>query len=194
MTYKGKGIDCFFLQVFETGLRQCWAEASEHGGSKLQGSSPMFKATELVLADANGSWDTAPVESDRRVSSNDVGMVGWLMHMRTPEFPAGRKVLIVSNDVTFSAGSFGPKEDVFFKSMTDLACHQKLPLIYLAANSGARIGVAEEVRSCFRIGWSDDSSPDRGFKYLYLQPDDYARLSSSVIAHELKLDSGERRS
>ncbi|KAG0579665.1 hypothetical protein KC19_4G115000 [Ceratodon purpureus] len=181
-----------FPLVFETVLRRCWEEASELA-SKPQGSSPIFKATELVLADTNGGWDTGLVESDRPVSSNNVGMVGWLMHMRTPEFPDGRKVLIVSNDVTFSAGSFGPKEDVFFKSMTDLACREKLPLIYLAANSGARIGVAEEVRACFRIGWSEDSSPDRGFKYLYLQPQDYERLSSSVIARELKLDSGEVR-
>jgi acetyl-CoA carboxylase/biotin carboxylase 1 len=181
-----------FPLVVEKVLRQCWTEASDVA-SKPQGSSPIFKATELVLSDTNGGWGTDLVESDRPVSSNNVGMVGWLMQMRTPEFPEGRKVLIVSNDVTFSAGSFGPKEDVYFKSMTDLACREKLPLIYLAANSGARIGVAEEVRACFRIGWSEDSSPDRGFKYLYLQPQDYERLSSSVIAHELKLDSGEVR-
>ena len=181
-----------FPLVFETVLRQCWAEASDVT-PKPQGSSPIFKATELVLSDTNGGWGTELVESDRPVSSNNVGMVGWLMQMRTPEFPEGRKVLIVSNDVTFSAGSFGPKEDVYFKSMTDLACREKLPLIYLAANSGARIGVAEEVRACFRIGWAEDSSPDRGFKYLYLQPQDYERLSSSVVAHELKLDSGEVR-
>ncbi|XP_024374276.1 acetyl-CoA carboxylase 1 [Physcomitrium patens] len=181
-----------FPLVFETVLRQSWVDAAE-AGVKPQGCTPIFKATELVLANSSGGWDTGLVETARPVSSNNVGMVGWRMHMSTPEFPEGRDVLVVSNDVTFSAGSFGPAEDVYFKSMTELACREKLPLIYLAANSGARIGVAEEVRACFRIGWLEDSSPDRGFKYLYLTPEDYELLSTSVIAHELRLDSGEVR-
>jgi acetyl-CoA carboxylase/biotin carboxylase 1 len=145
------------------------------------------------MSDPCGTWNTELKESERPVSINDVGMVGWSMHMCTPEFPHGRTLLVVSNDVTFNAGSFGPREDVFFKAITDLACRRKLPLIYLAANSGARIGVAEEVRSCFRVGWSEDTTPDNGFQYLYLTSEDYELLSSSVIAHNLKMASGETR-
>lgn len=115
------------------------------------------------------------------------------MEISTPEFPSGRTIFIVSNDVTFKNGSFGPREDAFFKAVTDVACAQRLPLIYLAANSGARIGVAEEVKSCFRVGWSNETNPERGFQYVYLTPDDYARLGTSVIAHEVKLPSGETR-
>ncbi|MBA0566424.1 hypothetical protein Golob_011244, partial [Gossypium lobatum] len=70
---------------------------------------------------------------------------------------------------------------------------KKLPLIYLAANSGARIGVAEEVKACFKVGWSDESSPENGFQYVYLTPEDYARIGSSVIAHEMRLASGKTR-
>lgn len=120
-------------------------------------------------------------------------MVAWRMEISTPEFPSGRTIFIVSNDVTFKNGSFGPGEDAFFKAVTDVACAQRLPLIYLAANSGARIGVAEEVKSCFKVGWSDETNPERGFQYVYLTPDDYARLGTSVIAHEVKLPSGETR-
>lgn len=145
------------------------------------------------MSDPCGTWHTELNESERPVSINDVGMVAWSMHMCTPEFPLGRTVLVVSNDVTFNAGSFGPREDIFFKAITDLACQRRLPLIYLAANSGARIGVAEEVRSCFRVGWLEDTTPDNGFQYLYLTSEDYELLSSSVIAHNLKLASGETR-
>jgi acetyl-CoA carboxylase/biotin carboxylase 1 len=95
--------------------------------------------------------------------------------------------------VTFKAGSFGQREDAFFLAVTDLACNKKIPLIYLAANSGARIGVADEVKSCFKVGWSDELFPDRGFQYVYLSPLDHARIRSSVIAHELKLENGETR-
>lgn len=45
-------------------------------------------------------------------------------------------------------------------------------------NSGARIGLAEEVKSLFRIAWEDLKEPDRGFRYLYLTPEDYAQVSS----------------
>lgn len=171
-----------FPLLFKTALRQCWDMADK----------ALLKSTELVFAE-KPHWGGALVETNRPTASNDVGMVGWIFELSTPEFPAGRKILIVSNDATHGAGAFGPKEDFFFKAMTDLACEMKLPLIYLAANSGARIGVAEEVRACFKVEWSDSLSPDRGFQYLYLTQDDYELIKSSVNAHELKLDSGEVR-
>lgn len=91
-------------------------------------------------------------------------MVACRMKMLTSEFPSGRTIFIVSNDVTFKNGSFGPREDVFFKVVTDIACAPRLPLIYLAANSGARIDVAEDVKYCFKVGWSDETNPERGFQ------------------------------
>jgi len=95
--------------------------------------------------------------------------------------------------VTFRAGSFGPREDAFFLAVTNLACEKKVPLIYLAANSGARIGIAEEVKSCFKVGWSDEINPERGFQYIYLTPEDYQRIESSVQAHKMVLENGETR-
>jgi acetyl-CoA carboxylase / biotin carboxylase 1 len=130
---------------------------------------------------------------ERPAGLNDIGMVAWILEMSTPEFPNGRQIIVVANDITFRAGSFGPREDAFFEAVTNLACEKKLPLIYLAANSGARIGIADEVKSCFRVGWSDEGSPERGFQYIYLTEEDYSRISSSVIAHKLQIDSGEIR-
>lgn len=177
------------MQAFETALQQLWESQSQG----IRRPKVLIKVTELAFADKRGSWGTQLVPVDRKPGENDVGMVAWRMEMSTPEFPNGRTILIVSNDVTFKAGSFGPREDAFFLAVTDLACSEKLPLIYLAANSGARIGVAEEVKACFKIGWSDESSPERGFQYIYLTPEDYARIESSVIAHELSMPSGETR-
>ncbi|RZR91751.1 hypothetical protein BHM03_00019936 [Ensete ventricosum] len=120
-------------------------------------------------------------------------MVAWLFEMSTPEFPGGRKIVVVANDVTFKVGSFGPKEDAFFHAVTNLACDKKLPIIDLAANSGARIEAGQEVKSCFRVGWSDELNPERGFQYIYLSPEDYKCIGSSVVSHELKLENGEIR-
>ncbi|XP_047324007.1 acetyl-CoA carboxylase 1-like [Impatiens glandulifera] len=179
-----------FPLAFETALEKSWASHQPSG--KFKGKS-LLKITELTFSDKNGSWGTPLMPIERNPGLNDVGMVAWTMEMSTPEFPNGRTILVVSNDVTFKAGSFGPREDAFYLAVTDLACAKKIPLIYLAANSGARIGVAEEIKSCFKVGWSDESSPERGFQYIYLTPEDHAVIGSSVISHELKLSNGETR-
>lgn len=179
------------LQAFETALEQSWA--CHFPNLKKPTDKRLLKVTELKFADDKGAWGTGLVPVERPPGVNDVGMVAWYMEMSTPEFPSGRTILAVANDVTFKAGSFGPREDAFFLAVTDLACKKKLPLIYLAANSGARIGVAEEVKACFKVGWSDESNPERGFQYVYLTSEDYARIGSSVIAHEMKLASEETR-
>lgn len=56
-----------------------------------------------------------PVFRDKGL--NDCGMVAWVMDMRTPECPEGRKILVIANDITFKIGSFGVLEDdVFFRA------------------------------------------------------------------------------
>lgn len=82
--------------------------------------------------------------------------------------------------------SFGPKEDAFFRDVTELAAAEGLPLLYLAANSGARIGVAKEVQAAFRVGWVDAGRPNEGFQYLYLTDGDFEKFGSSVFAEKVK--------
>lgn len=69
-----------------------------------------------------------------------------------------------------------------------------LPRFYLSANSGARIGLAEEIKQLFKVRWEDDADPDKGFKYLYLTPEDYKKVSSmNAVKCELIEDEGESR-
>ena len=58
---------------------------------------------------------------------------------------------MISNDITISIGSFGPKEDALFQRASELARKMKVPRIYLAANSGARMGLAREVLDTFKV-------------------------------------------
>ena len=37
-----------------------------------------------------------------------IGMVAWRLTMLTPEYPGGREVIIIANDLTHQIGSFGP--------------------------------------------------------------------------------------
>jgi acetyl-CoA carboxylase / biotin carboxylase 1 len=112
----------------------------------------------------------------RPISQNTIGVVAWLITLRTPECPQGRRIIAVANDITFASGSFGPAEDAMFRAATEYALQERLPVVYLAANSGARVGLANEVKQCLRAAWTDPSDPSKGFKYLYLSPEDYQSI------------------
>ena len=57
-----------------------------------------------------------------------------------------------------------------------LSREKKLPRVYIAANSGARIGLAEELKHLYRVAWVDETEPDKGYKYLYLSSADYMKV------------------
>ena len=61
------------------------------------------------------------------------------------------QVVAIANDITFNSGAFGPREDAMFRAVTEYALLHKLPLVYLAANSGARVGLANEVKQCLQV-------------------------------------------
>lgn len=41
---------------------------------------------------------------------NDRGMVAWEMELWTPNAPRGRKIVVISNDITYQIGSFSMRE------------------------------------------------------------------------------------
>uniref|UniRef100_A0A8D1S1H3 Acetyl-CoA carboxylase 1 n=1 Tax=Sus scrofa TaxID=9823 RepID=A0A8D1S1H3_PIG len=112
-----------------------------------------------------------------------VGMVAFKMRLKTLEYPEGRDIILIGNDITFCIGSFGPGEDLLYLRASELARAEGIPKIYLAANSGARIGLAEEIKHMFQVAWVDPRDPYKGFKYLYLTPQDYTRISSLNSVH-----------
>ena len=150
----------------------------------------MFRAEELVL-DADGSLNRA--EASRIAGSNDIGMVAWECFMKTPEYPDGRQVVLVGNDCTFMSGSFGVKEDDFYYAVSKYAREKGLPRVYIASNSGARIGLVEELKPYFKVAWNDASNPGLGFKYLYLTPEDYENFPSGTVNARAVTEDGETR-
>lgn len=40
------------------------------------------------------------------MGTNDVGMLAWSVHMKTPEYPEGRDIVIIANDVTVQSGEW----------------------------------------------------------------------------------------
>ena len=87
------------------------------------------------------------------------------------------QVVAIANDITYNSGAFGPKEDAAFRAATEYALQHQIPVMYLAANSGARVGLANEVKQCLKVEWVNPAEPQKGFKYLYLSDEDYQGIT-----------------
>lgn len=135
---------------------------------------PVLSARELLLT-ADG---LVPVE--RAPAHNTIGMVAWQLELATPEYPAGRPLYLVANDVTLQAGSFGPAEDALFAAVSRRACAERTPLLYVSSNSGARLGLASEPLDVFRAKFVADD-PTRGFEYLYVDDAALATLPPGCV-------------
>jgi acetyl-CoA carboxylase/biotin carboxylase 1 len=183
-----------FPELFRQAFQNAWSKAVADIpslASQRPAIGECIDYNELVLDDTDNL-----VEVSREPGTNSHGMVGWLVTARTPEYPRGRRFIIIANDITFQIGSFGPQEDKFFHKCTELARKLGIPRIYLSANSGARIGMADELIPYFSVAWNDASKPEAGFKYLYLTPEVKKRFDASKkkeVITELIHDEGEER-
>ncbi|KAJ6786484.1 hypothetical protein PWT90_10419 [Aphanocladium album] len=179
-----------FPELFRQAIQNSWVKAvkAQPGLAAHQPKTgDCISFSELVLDDKD-NLD----EVNREPGTNSCGMVGWLMRARTPEYPSGRRFVVVANDITYKIGSFGPKEDNFFHKCTELARKLGIPRIYLSANSGARLGLAESLMPHFKVAWNDITKQDKGFRYLYLDQQGKDRFSKDVITEEIS-EAGEKR-
>lgn len=168
--YKAHNMGTTFVYDFPELFRQATlTQWKKHAKQKIP--KDMFTSLELIYDE---NEDLTAVE--REPGSNKIGMVGFKVTAKTPEYPRGRQIIIVANDITHKIGSFGPEEDKYFNKCTELARELGIPRIYLSANSGARIGIAEELLPLFQVAWNEEGSPDKGFKYLYLTSEDKKSL------------------
>ena len=179
-----------FPDLFQKSLHNLWS-ATKALDSTVVIPKVLLESKELV-PDEHDELQ----EVDRAPGVNNIGMVAWTFTLRTPEYPLGRRVVVIANDITHKIGSFGPAEDEFFHKATLYARAQGLPRIYLSANSGARIGLAEESMGLFSVAWNVAGAPEKGVKYIYLTPEAKEKLSGknagSVRTVEIEED-GEVR-
>ncbi|KAJ1612018.1 acetyl-CoA carboxylase like biotin dependent carboxylase [Cryptosporidium canis] len=134
------------------------------------------KLLEYVELDINK--DSGELECvNREPGNNTCGMVAWCLTMHTPEYPKGRRVILIGNDITYQMGTFGIQEDLLFQRASEYARSLGIPRIFIAANSGARMGLATEVQKCMKVEFIDPENPVKGYKYLYVTEEDYLKFS-----------------
>ncbi|KAI8890576.1 acetyl-CoA carboxylase [Backusella circina FSU 941] len=180
-----------FPELFRQAIQTQWTLARKCDRSIKQ-PQQLVEAKELVIDE-----DNELQEIDRAPGTNTVGMVAWIMTLRTPEYPSGRKIIVIANDITFKNGTFGVPEDMVLYCASELARKLGIPRVYLSANSGARIGLANEMISQFKAAWKEPSNPTAGFNYIYLTPTDYESITKegenkSILVEEIQ-DEGETR-
>lgn len=178
-----------FLGLIEVALINTWQqylEATQQ--ATIAPPSNLFTFDELVLT------NNEMVRTKRFPGTNKVGMLAYHTTIKTPQYPEGREVVIIANDVTVQSGSFGVQEDDFFFKASEYARVRGLPRIFLSCNSGARIGLVEELKPKFKVAWKDEANPGLGFEYLYLTDEDYHSLpAGTVAAEEVTTNAGDVR-
>lgn len=113
-----------------------------------------------------------------------IGMVAWLVQYSSPEYPDGREFVLIGNDLDHDTGTFGVAEDKLFYHVSEYARIRKIPRIYIAANSGAKFGLASGVIDCINAAWCDENDHTKGFEYLYLDESGRQKIDASVVVTE----------
>ncbi|CAJ1961615.1 unnamed protein product [Cylindrotheca closterium] len=173
-----------FLGLLEVGLISEWQTFITDNQKTDEIPANLFEVQEF-LDGADGEL----VLGSRQIGTNQIGMLAWLLTMKTPEYPEGREVVLISNDVTVQSGSFGVEEDEFFYKASKYAREHKLPRVYISCNAGARIGLVDELKDKINIKFIDKENPGKGFEYLYLSDADYKVLPEGTVIAD-KCDEG----
>tara|TARA_B110001452_G_scaffold267606_1_gene278415 strand:+ start:4830 stop:7067 length:2238 start_codon:yes stop_codon:yes gene_type:complete len=170
-----------YIHMFELAVQHEWDRAPDACGTR---PAKLLTAIELQLAkDGTSIVEIEP----SKPATNKVGMLAWKLTMCTPECPSGRDIVLISNDITFQNGTFGPLEDLVFERASALARALGVPRIYMSANSGARFGLSEAVKRCFKVQWVDPYDPARGVQYLWLSQKDKESLGDAVVTERVQV-------
>jgi acetyl-CoA carboxylase/biotin carboxylase 1 len=180
-----------FPSLFRIALTKLWLMhgAGTHGSAgRTDVPMDLVSATQLFLEN-----DELVKEYEATPARPEVGVVVWLCTLLTPEYPEGREIVIIGNDVTTKAGSFGVFEDMLFQRASALARERGIPRIHIACNSGARLGVVEELESLVHVEWVDPSDVTKGVEYLYVNDADLADLPKDAVkSHPEEVDGNTR--
>eukprot|EP00796_Vickermania_ingenoplastis_P001703 gene1706-1058_t len=172
--------------LFELVILNEWANLCyNYGLPKEAMPSKRFVATPLYCSKKNV----------RAVTMNEThgiphrGMVAWRIsyfpasyYDLTSGTPVSRSFVLVANDITHVLGSFAVPEDELFKAASSYARQERVPFIYASSNSGARIGLSEEVKRRFKV----EFSPNGELQYIYLSEKDYEELCVKKIDMEVE--------
>ncbi|MFW3146919.1 MAG: carboxyl transferase domain-containing protein [Thermoplasmatota archaeon] len=161
---KGKAYVYDRLSLLRNELACVWANS---GKERPEG---ILTAKELITEP-----DGEVVPIDRPPGVNDLSIVAWRVHIRSPEAESGRELIVVSGDMTLKGGSVSTEEDVLFAGAAKIARDEGIPFVYFAEGSGARIGLATIVTQ--RLSYDDRED------VFFVDERTYSLLEPLVVGH-----------
>ena len=60
-----------------------------------------------------------------------------------------------------------------------------MPRVYIGANAGARFGLSDAVKKCFRVQWNHPYDTSKGINYLWLTDADKDKLGDAVVTERV---------
>jgi biotin carboxylase/acetyl-CoA carboxylase carboxyltransferase component len=156
-------------------VRKLWSESDVETPEKI------VESMQLLLSE---SGDELEPQEAGTMDVCKCGMAAFDVNIKTPEYPSGRSIIIIGNDISYQIGTFSVDEDKTYLLASRIARNRGVPRIYFACNSGARLGLCQEVQKLFRVEWLDTDNVSAGFRYLYLLPDDYEKVREFVRVKE----------
>lgn len=116
-----------YPEMFRQMVDLQWKQYSEQRPSEnIKIPDKLMDFVELVL---DPESETRLIEQKRVPGENNVGMVAWRLTLYTPEYPQGRDMIVIANDITYLIGSFGPREDKVFGLASEIARNLKIPRV-----------------------------------------------------------------
>ena len=117
-----------------------------------------MKFNEIELVDGK----IVPVRSSRK--SRPIAMVAWEIVLQS-----GKTIVVISNDLTVDYGTFSFPEEEFFCAISRYCRSNKLPFVFIACNSGAKLHFRDNLMEKVKIKLNEKKDVD----YLYLLEEDY---------------------
>uniref|UniRef100_A0AC35UAX5 Acetyl-CoA carboxylase n=1 Tax=Rhabditophanes sp. KR3021 TaxID=114890 RepID=A0AC35UAX5_9BILA len=136
-------------------------------------ASAFVQAYEMILEEDNSFYvcrDEQKLKERAANALNNRGMVAWEVQIYTPEAPLkGKKIVIIANDITYVMGSFSMREHNMYYEASKYSRRHQYPRVYVSANSGARIGLANDVKKKLSVNWKNQNDPEEGFCCLSVE-------------------------
>jgi biotin carboxylase/acetyl-CoA carboxylase carboxyltransferase component/biotin carboxyl carrier protein len=168
---------------FEKIVKECLT-SEQRESLRLQNFEGFCEMKEMILESEQGPIKVLKnaeiIKKRAEESENDCGMIAWEMKMFTPDSPKGRKIIVIANDITHQMGSFSMKEHRMYYFASKFSRENKLPRVFISANSGARIGLAADIKEKLNVCWNDSTKPEDGFNALCL--DESASNSPTILS------------
>lgn len=167
--------------LFQRALISAWTTSPSSSKKPSQMPQDLCQFHELVYDETEKKL----VEREEAGSLSTIGMVAWRVRLIVPEYPEGRELIVIANDISHQIGSFSMREHNLFYEASKLSRLEGLPRLYIAANSGARIGLSNDLKKLFKVRWKDEKSPVQGFEFLYLNDADLEQVKDLVATERI---------